>query len=291
MEINPEPEPADEPESELDQEEQDAEANEDAAQQQEAAALAQPAQDAIQEWAVDVNDPIEQVAQLPPGGAVNHLEQVPQDAGNQQVQADMAQLRSQVERIQARQDAPDKAKYVMATAGVVTAVYNIIAAYFLIKSNLAGPKAEMAEDVTDAEGASPPVSPQSPQAAQLANAWLNESESAFWQNLAVWVRENSPRSWEEQLMFCQYTEDLALKLQTGVFRWNRSQDKLAEIANLSALLGQDDGLATMYETLPTIEYGGKPLPRAVAANLGAHAIVQWHASQGGQPSDASAQHE
>ena len=103
-------------------------------------------------------------------------------------------------------------------------------------------------------------------------------EAAYWGLLSGFVTRNGPRSYPEQLMFMQFTEDIAMLTMTSKWTWDKAADKLALINQVTETL-RTQGAGGAYLLVPTLTYKGQSLPRAIAANITGLALAQWASEQ------------
>jgi hypothetical protein len=231
-------------------------------------------------------------AQLPPSGASNPRERIPDLSGIiveqarqiRQISEDVHAMRGEVEGPKIR---GIRLRYVTMACSygykALKAIPGAVGVYYIVKTWLGHNMASFAVIETSAGGGARPVAAEGDSV--VAREWLHPSgypglsqEAAFWENVAVYVTNNQPRPYDEQLMFMQFTEDLALIMMSQEFRWATARDKVALIYDLAALIARE-GLAMMYRRLPELTYRDKPLPRAIAASLASHAIIKWWAEQ------------
>jgi hypothetical protein len=270
------------------------------------AELAQPAERA----GVQINNffvqNVIQGGQLPAQGAPVH-EVAAGAGGNGDLAGRVTALEGQVRELQSQNRAQTRCMFLTVTVGVLTTLSTGLGIYFSMKSLVSGgnggmgEKAELTADLaigkqsatSDAAARSlgdPNVIAQEvidklgADGQKLVDAWNNTSEADFWQMLANFVTAKGPRSWEEQLLFCQYVQDISAGAMTTLYVWHDAADKVAMVDAATDVI-TTQGLAAMYEHLPTLTYqpvGGSasaPLPRAVAANIGSLAISAWKLAQ------------
>jgi hypothetical protein len=232
-----------------------------------------------------------QLAQMPPEGArvTNHQILVAVEHGNRQQAQQIQQLQQQVgqlqQQVQAAADGPSCAgilcKYVTIAMSIIGGIAAAPAAYYAVRTFFSGMLlASIREEASlvGVEGA-PSAALDNPDIAEVAKIWLKNSEADFWNNMADFVDANKPRPFEEQLLFTQFTADIAVALRKPQWTWATPKDKLDQIAKLSESI-QTDGLSAAYRSLPTISYEGKALPRVVAADLMSLALTEWWTNNG-----------
>jgi hypothetical protein len=245
--------------------------------------LSQAAQSLTESYSGSEHQEELQMAELPPGGAQNIAEILPRiGEGIAQILEQIRELRQQVRKIQ---DGPRlcgiRVKYMLVFGGIVSGINASIALYFTLKKDVASNRVALASMESNLGALPAPLS--------LAARFSRHGSIHLaiprcrqtWPTggrLADFVTNNAPRSYQEQLMFTQFTEDIARDLMPGTFQWKTARDKLTLIGQLAALI-QKQGLAAMYRRLPQMTYQNKPLPRAIAANLASHAILSWWAEQ------------
>lgn len=177
-------------------------------------------------------------------------------------------IREEVAKISSKKVALDSLyyRYFAAACGILTSVVASHTLYALLKGGGSSAKA-----VTFSESESNPYS--GPDAQSVTNAWVMKDEPTFWSFFSNYVKTNAPRSYPEQLLFMQFTQDIAHRREpSAIVQWTSAEEKLAFIKTISDKISSD-GLAAAYELLPTLQHGGQPLPRAVAANIMAMALA------------------
>ena len=158
-----------------------------------------------------------------------------------------------------------KAKYLLWTFKLVSSVATVLGLYAGLKALIASGSPPSGDDAT----------------ADLlarAKAWLAESDTDFWNDLADYLKANHP-SVDEQILFMQYTEDLYLSQQPppAVWMWSSAADKAALVTGLVADL-TSDGIAAVYTSMPARTYNGIPIRRDIAADLLSLALAQLRAA-------------
>ncbi|MBI5164939.1 MAG: hypothetical protein HY985_13675 [Magnetospirillum sp.] len=247
-------------------------------------------------------DPVIQMRQMPRGGAAADDYVINVDQGDpQQVQqmaqlnGQMAALRQQVQAIQEGLAAPGILnKFATVFVNAVGFASSVATLYFALKSVAFGddgsavsaPGQPSIQDGPNADcagtvGAQDPLPPaNSPTAQALYQTWLKESDTAFWENAATFVDLNKPRCYQEQVMFMQYTVDIANgAMKTTPGNWATPADKLKLVASLTDTI-HGPGLSSALRSLPTLSNASQPVPRAVAAELMSLALTQWWAKYG-----------
>lgn len=207
---------------------------------------------------------LEQMAQLPVNGAANGMEQVPPGPDHAVIVQQDAQINQLVAAVQ-----PAHQNYCVRFICVTfTVVLPGIAAGLYIYHALGGAGTRRAFAGPANDGPAPI------DASAFVQNWRNVSDSDYWDNLATFVDRNHPRAFHEQLLFMQFTEDLARHRMTREFVWKQASDKLQMVLRLTDNV-QSKGLASTYRLLKDLTYQGETLPRAISANLMSHALIVW----------------
>lgn len=218
------------------------------------------------------------MAQLPADGPANNRQDIADL--NENLRELNGLLRQQVrEATQGPRQHGILRRYLTVGFGVVTVASAVIGFYFAVKSVIS--EGENAFALVGAEDAmvSKLPNPDTPATRKLVANWKRSDERDFWTHLAKFVGENKPRSFEEQLLFMQYTEDLALPMMAKNFGWKNAEAKVDLITSLTEAIHKT-GLAKAYKLIPTLKIDGRPLPRAVAANVMSFALVNWWKNYG-----------
>jgi hypothetical protein len=190
---------------------------------------------------------------------------------NQQV-AEVRQL------VQAVHDGPSigaiRCKYVLIVCGVLGGISAALAIFFTLKDRLSRSNSPPRQALGGVAGAplSEPV--DGPDAAAVTKFWLRNSEAEFWQSLADFVDRQAPRPFTEQLLFSQLTLDLANHIRSDQWVWQSPGDVLTMVGDLANTIASD-GLSAAYRALPNLVYQGRPLTRAVAADLISRALISY----------------
>ncbi|MFK0165019.1 hypothetical protein [Rhizobium sp. NPDC090279] len=232
-----------------------------------------------------------QMAQMPADGArvTNQDILVAVEAGNRQQMQEMQQLRQHVgelrQQVQAAADGPAcagiRCKYVTIAMSVIGGISAGLSMYFMLRTYFAPAPLMAVRGVmggATTEDKDAPI-PDNPDIAEIAKVWLKDSEADFWSNMADFVDANKPRPFEEQLLFMQFTADLAVKLLKQQWVWSNPKDKLDKIATLAQSI-ETNGLGPTYRGLAAISYNDKPLSRVVAADLMSLALTEWWTNNG-----------
>lgn len=265
IDVNNEDWPESDSESDMDNDVNELEINaapQLAEQLAENAAVAQQAADAVD--AALGNEAVE-AQQLPAQGADNPHELYPRaevlDALRQVLRENMAEAsRNRIILDSA------KYRYFAAALGIISALNASHALYAFLKGG--GSIFRAVHVLTDN------VSSEDSAQAQTVAAWKMKDEATFWQLLSNFVTVNAPRPVKEQLLFLQFSEDIGAHYMSGLFTWNSADEKITLIQQMCDVI-TSKGLAQAYLTVPTLNHAGAPLPRAVAANVMAMALVQW----------------
>lgn len=232
-----------------------------------------------------------QMAQMPADGA----RVTPRDVlvavqqGNQQQMQEMQQLGQQVgelrQQVQAAHDGPSfrgiRCKYVTIAMSVISGVSAGLSIYFMLRTYFAPAPLMAVHDENRIATAEEEDTPAADNAdiAQIAKIWLKDSEADFWNNMADFADANKPRPFEEQLLFMQFTADIAVTLLKPQWIWANPKDKLDQISQLAQSI-ETKGLGATYRSLATITYNGKSLTRVVAADLMSLALTEWWTNNG-----------
>ncbi|HYG31265.1 MAG TPA: hypothetical protein VD887_13750 [Allosphingosinicella sp.] len=223
--------------------------------------------------AVADQEQIDLEAQLPNGDVDNPFEADAPDPGRVTAEQIRTIIREELRRVAPQETVLNnlKVRYLFAVFGIIGAVNAMLA---LIKAG-AGAHAELEDEA--ASNSFPALN--TPEAQKVIEAWrLGDDETAFWGLFSSFVSNNAPRSFPEQLVFMQITENLAYRLMSSTWQWTSAQDKVDLIKQLSASIA-GHGLAATYTLLPALTYKGRALPRAIAANLMSYALADWMRSR------------
>jgi hypothetical protein len=181
------------------------------------------------------------------------------------------QLRQQVRAIQ---DGPAmvriQTRYIaVACAALGVAINAAAAVIYAIKTYVAGHDTRRLAAMAN-------VDSDNADSSALAKAWLKNSETEFWENLASFIDKFKPRSFQEQLIFTQITLDVANAMPAAKWTWRTPGDKRAAIEALVETINRK-GLAAAYRSLPALIYPpeNRPYTRAIAAELMSLALTQW----------------
>ncbi|MED1799647.1 hypothetical protein [Brevibacillus porteri] len=206
------------------------------------------------------------MAQLPEYGAQNSLETVRQE------QTALNRLSEQVSELVRRLGANGRsaaiAKYAAITAGVVTTIAAATGIYYNIM--------KIAENSTEVKSRLKSDIPDIPEAEEIFMAWKRKSDKDFWENIASNVESATPPySYQDLLLFMEFTEDISKYLMQSTFTWENGDEKLTIVKSLADQIDKES-FATTLRMLPQLTYKGKILPRTIAANLMSHAITFWY---------------
>ncbi len=214
---------------------------------------------------------------LPEGPATNNLEVVTQ---NQEPLTNLIlDLQSQIAELTVEAKGSEKIlgvkkKYwgwMLKGAGFLASVTASVLAAFAVKwiqneKNSTNRDVEATRLAADTP-AFPPFEPNLVSTvAANATLLISAPDSTFWSAMSSYVAAEKPVSVYEQLLWMNYTTDLAVGLMTAPFFWNNGNDKVALIQSATSSI-QSNGLAATYAAAAGWTYNGQPIPRAVTASI------------------------
>lgn len=224
-----------------------------------------------------------QAQQLPRRGAPDIHIAIDHQGPNSPVLTERSRQRTQqTEVIPSRVRSEVLCRYLTVTCAVITATNAAMNIYFTLKAHFGGPTLRAAtlhsnERVLPLAQSDDPVNSQ--EAKQLADTWANLSDNDYWERYATYVDLNKPRTYQEQLLFMQFTTDLGSLLMRKTWQWTSEQEKMEQVTLFSNRIS-DNGLANAYRSVKDTMSNGTPLPRAVAADLLSLALTDWWVNHG-----------